>query len=88
MTWFVVRTRLGVLTPYHVRFSHTGRAGLPDEAETGALRSLIDMVSEDDTRIDFSQAWRSFSSLADSQPQGPALSKVSMAHCSVAWLGT
>ena len=76
MTWFVVRSRMGVLTPYHVRFSNTSTACLPDQAETGALHRLIDMVSEDDTRIDFSQPWRSFSSFTDGQPQGPPLSKV------------
>ena len=76
MSWFVVRTRLGVLTPFHVRISQADRACLPDQAETVALHSLIDMVRGDTTRIDFSQPWRSFSCFEDGQPQGPALSKV------------
>ena len=76
MTWFMVRTWQGALTPYHVRVSHSSRNFGPDEAELNALHSLIDMVRDDDTRVDFSETWRPFTSIADGQFQGPPLNKV------------
>ena len=76
MTWFVVRTWQGALTPYHVRVSHSSRTSCPETAETDALHSLIDMVRDDDTRIDFTDTWRPFTSVADGQFQGPPLCKV------------
>ena len=41
-----------------------------------ALHSLINMVRDDDTRIDFSETWRPFTSITDGQYQGPPMRKV------------
>lgn len=76
ITWFVVRTRQGALTPFHVRVNQSARQALPDKAEVDALRGLMEMVKDDVTRIDFMQLWRPFTCIVDGQAQGDALSKV------------
>ncbi|KAK9816984.1 hypothetical protein WJX72_007805 [[Myrmecia] bisecta] len=76
LTWFVVQTKAGELTPFSIRHSVKALEGLPGEYLEAQLHRVADMFREDYGRVDLSAMWRPFTRFLDGQPEGPPCSKL------------
>ena len=76
ITWFVVQSRLGELTPYAVRHTVQPLAALPGPGLVAELRAVVDMMSGDIARADLAGLWRPFAAIEAGTAAGGPLTRV------------
>ncbi|KDD75464.1 hypothetical protein H632_c673p2 [Helicosporidium sp. ATCC 50920] len=73
--WWVVRKQAGRLQPYAVAVTHDEPVPVDHEVREQARQVLLQQ-RDDVGRLDLAQVWRSFSAVAQGEPQGGPLSRV------------
>ena len=76
ITWFVVQSRLGELSPYAVRHALQPLAALPGPEMVAELRAVVDMMSGDIARADLAGLWRPFAAIDAGTAAGGPLMRV------------
>ena len=76
ITWFVVQSRLGELSPYAVRHTLQPLAALPGPDLVAELHAIVDMMSGDIARADLAGLWRPFAAIDAGTAAGGPLTRV------------
>ena len=76
ITWFVVQSRLGELTPYAVRHAVQPLAALPGPGLVAELRAVVDLMAGDVARADLAGLWRPFAAIEAGAAAGGPLTRV------------